>query len=136
VFELQNKRAVVDSLGVCVIGTRAIGLEEMVRILEVTVGLRVTQAELLGIGERIYNLERLLAVREGTSRKDDTLPPRIFEETLKSGPAADIRLERVKFESMLDEYYELRDWDRGGKPTETKLKGLGIPKLLGQWNEG
>ncbi len=126
VFELQNARAVVDSLGVCVFGTRAIGVNEMINILAVTTGRNLSEKKLLGIGERIYNLERVLAVRDGISREDDTLPPRVFEEKLHGieGP----RLGKEQFELMLSEYYSMRGWGQDGNPKGKNLDELIIKK--------
>jgi len=128
VFDLQNTRAVVDSMGVCVFGSRAIGVEDMVKILSLTAGVNLSANELIGIGERVYNLERMLAIRDGISRRDDTLPPRIFDEKLHGidGP----KLERRHFEQMLDEYYEIRGWSMDGKPRREKLEELGLIDFL------
>jgi aldehyde:ferredoxin oxidoreductase len=130
VFELQNARAAMDSLGVCIIGSRAIGVEEMERVLAVTTGWNLSVKDLLKAGERIYNLERLLAVREGISRKDDILPARLLNETLPNGPAKGVKLGEKDFNRMLDEYYEIRGWDTKGRPKREKLEEFGIPKLL------
>lgn len=84
-------------------------------------------------GERIVNLTRIINLREGMTAKDDTLPPRIFEDPLKSGPAAGRVVKREDFEKMLKEYYKLRKYDDEGRPTPERLKELGmedvIPKL-------
>lgn len=130
VMDLQNQRAAVDSLGVCVIATRAIGVEEMARIMTSTTGWGFTVEKIVQAGERIYNLERLLAVREGVRRKDDTLPQRLLTETLRKGPCKGVELTERALGEMLDEYYRLRGWDRSGKPTKAKLQKLGIPRLL------
>ncbi len=128
VSDMQNARAVVDSLGVCVFGTRAIGNEEMVKILATVAGWNLSVSDLLKVGERIYNVERAIAVREGTSRKDDTLPQRIFEEPLPE--LKDKKFTKKDLDKMLDEYYSIRGWDNNGKPKEEKLKELDIPGLL------
>jgi len=128
VIRLQNERAVVDSSGVCVFGGRVIRIPEIRKMLQVVVGWSVSEMELMQIGERIYNLERLLAVRDGISRKDDTLPPRLLSEPIPELPES--RLTLAELERMLDEYYRLRGWDREGRPTEEKLKELGLPELL------
>jgi aldehyde:ferredoxin oxidoreductase len=129
VFDMQNTRAVIDSLGVCIFGTRAIGIEEMRKIIQVIVGWSFSPDELKRAGERIYNLERMLAVRDGISRKDDTLPPRLLEEKLPEldGPP----LSKENLDKMLDEYYEIRGWDSKGKPTSKKLKELQLTELEG-----
>ncbi|HID60839.1 MAG TPA: aldehyde ferredoxin oxidoreductase, partial [Hadesarchaea archaeon] len=127
VVDLQNLRAVEDSFGVCVMGRKAIGEKELVRILAVTTGWNVSVDGLLTAGERIYNLERVIAVRDGVSRKDDILPQRIVEG---ASPNLRSRIGGENFDGMLDEYYSLRGWDENGKPTCEKLEELGLPDLL------
>ena len=34
------------------------------------------------------------------------------------------------FKLALDEYYEIRGWDKGGRPTVEKLKALGIENSI------
>ncbi len=128
VSDMQNARAVVDSLGVCVFGTRAIGNEEMVKILATVAGWNLNVSDLLRIGERIYSVERAIAVRDGISRKDDTFPQRIFEEPLPE--FKDRKFTKRDLDRMLDEYYSIRGWDKDGKPKKEKLKELEVPGLL------
>jgi aldehyde:ferredoxin oxidoreductase len=81
-------------------------------------------------GERIVNLTRVISVLEGVSRKDDTLPKRVFHEPLKSGPGAGRVLKREDFEIMLNDYYKLRGWDEQGRPTAKKLKELQMDDIM------
>jgi len=76
----------------------------------------------LEIGERIYNLTRLFNLREGFSRSDDRLPERLKEPREDTG----WKIDEVDFETMLGEYYSLRGWDEGGKPTPKTLERLQI----------
>jgi len=124
VVSLQNERAVIDSMGVCVFGSRVIHLKEIREMLRHIVGWDLDERELLHIGERIYNVERLIAVRDGISRKDDTLPHRLLSEPLPEIPES--RLTKADLDQMLDEYYRLRGWDLDGRPTDEKLEELGI----------
>lgn len=78
------------------------------------------------IGERIWNLIRLYNTREGLARKDDTMPERISKEALLEGKAQGHVVKQEDFVRMLDEYYKLRGWDGEGRPTEEKLKQLGL----------
>jgi aldehyde:ferredoxin oxidoreductase len=80
------------------------------------------------VAERIYNMERAFNVREGLSRKDDSLPQRILTEELQKGLAEGQRVR--KQDAFLDQYYDLRGWDRRGIPTENKLKELGLGDLV------
>jgi len=38
------------------------------------------------------------------------------------------RLDRKKFDKMLDEYYEFHGWDKNGVPTREALSKLGLDK--------
>lgn len=78
------------------------------------------------IGERIWNLERAFLVREGFSRKDDSLPERVQKEPLrtKGGPGEGEVVRTL--DAFLDEYYALRGWTPEGVPTPQKLKELGL----------
>ena len=59
-----------------------IGIREMIRQLE-SMLLAITghdfAPELMTIGERISNQERMILAREGVGRQDDALPPRMRE---------------------------------------------------------
>ncbi len=76
------------------------------------------------IGERIWNLIRMFNVREGLTRKDDTIPYRIANDPLKGGKADGHVVTLEDLNKMLDEYYKLRGWDKEGRPTKEKLKEL------------
>jgi aldehyde:ferredoxin oxidoreductase len=76
------------------------------------------------IGERILCLERSFNVREGFSRKDDTLPARMLTEPLKNaGPATG---QVIKLDKLLDEYYDALGYSSQGIPTEEKLRQIGL----------
>ncbi len=77
------------------------------------------------VGERIVCLERLFNVREGFSRKDDTLPDRMLKEPLiNAGPATGQIVRNL--DRLLDEYYDTLGYTREGIPTPEKLKQLGL----------
>ena len=61
-------------------------------------------------------------IREGFSRKDDTLPYRTLNEPLPDGPAKGQCIGEENLNRMLDEYYLARGWDLTGTPTEETLK--------------
>ncbi len=87
------------------------------------------EGELLKIGERIYNLERVFNIREGFSRKDDTFPARMLNEPLKNAGRAEGQIIR-KPEVRLDEYYQFRGWDKNGVPTREKLGMLDLGEIV------
>ena len=79
------------------------------------------------IGERANNLCRCFNAREGMTKKEDYLPARFVEEALPDGPSKGQRISEEELASMLEDYYELRGWDKeSGNPRKEKLKELGL----------
>ncbi len=113
----QNLNAAIDSLVLCKFTAFAMTEVEYAKLLSAATGEDYRSEDILRIGERIYNLERLFNVRAGIDGKYDTLPPKIF-----NGAHA---LSKEIFQEMLKEYYEFREWD-DGVPRESKLRSLGI----------
>jgi aldehyde:ferredoxin oxidoreductase len=108
----------------------AIGYPNMSRLLSAATGWNVSENELKLMGERIWNLTRLINAREGFIRKDDSLPKRIATDPLPEGKAKGYVVKREDFQKMLDEYYKLRGWDREGRPSKEKLEQLGLSTQL------
>ncbi|MEE9491496.1 MAG: aldehyde ferredoxin oxidoreductase C-terminal domain-containing protein, partial [Dehalococcoidia bacterium] len=106
-----------------------IDLELMGKMLVAALGVPLFESEdyLWHVGEKVYNLERCFNIREGFTRKDDTLPKRMYTEPLKGG----IRDGEVirKPDTIIDEYYDARGWDRNGIPTRETLARLGLEKV-------
>jgi aldehyde:ferredoxin oxidoreductase len=97
-------------------------------ILNAVTGIGITENDVLPIGERIVNVERAYNVREGIRRKDDTLPRRFLKEPLPSGSS---KGHVHQLETMLNDYYDLRDWDRKtGIPTDKKFEELGLQDMI------
>lgn len=127
--------AITDSVGTCKFQTvfcavHAPKWKEFSKLIHLATEMKLSKAQLMEIGERIYTVERLFNLREGFSRKDDNLPERYFREPTPIGlPAArNKRIDREKFNKMLDEYYELHGWDNNGIPTTETLKKLHLDK--------
>jgi len=95
-------------------------------LVNAATGMHLTADEIQQVGERVNNVARLFNGREGFSRKDDTLPKRIMTEAIKAGGSAGQLISQQDLDTMLDEYYEARGWDKNGKPTPAKLKELGL----------
>ncbi len=119
----QDLTALVDSAGLCLFITFALGNPEISEQLRTATGIKMTDDEFLLAGERVWNLERLFNLKAGFSKKDDTIPKRLLEEPMKGGPH---KGRVVELDKMLPEYYELRGWDEDGIPTPEKLAQLGI----------
>jgi aldehyde:ferredoxin oxidoreductase len=133
---IQDNRAYVDSLGLCTVVRGSMNFRDKPKgdVLKAVTGYDFTP-ELMEIGARIYNLERMILNREGIRRKDDLLPERITKETVPSGPTQGRILTEEMYDVMLDEYYEARGWDGDGVPTPETIRKLGLDELL-SWDEG
>jgi aldehyde:ferredoxin oxidoreductase len=119
----QNLYAAMDSLVVCKFIGYNVGEEYLSRLLNAVTGLQYDSEDIMGIGERIYTLERAFNSREGFGRQDDSLPRRFLEEPLKTGGSRD---SVVHLEEMLRDYYAIRGWDSEGTPTRKTLEELGL----------
>ncbi len=121
----QDLIATIDSLGICLFVTFALSPRQLVSLTYALTGSPEVSSgdKLVTIGERIYNLTRLFNLREGFTYKDDTLPPRLLSEALSAGPA---KGQVVPLDTMVREYYLVRQWDAEGCPTPEKLASLGL----------
>ncbi|MEN8171827.1 MAG: aldehyde ferredoxin oxidoreductase family protein [Chloroflexota bacterium] len=122
----QNSSAVIDSLVYCKFANMAVAEEFFARTLTAVSGQTFSADDLMKVGERVWNLERLYNLREGFSRKDDTLPDRLLSEPIAEGPSKGFT---VNLDPMLEEYYQFRGWDENGVPKPEKLKELELDDL-------
>jgi aldehyde:ferredoxin oxidoreductase len=117
------------------------------QIVSAVLGNGIGEQELYGIGERTFNLQRAILVREGhCGRKFDTLPDHFFNlpvqydqanaDCLVPGKGGEIVsrkgavVDRREFEKMKDEYYQLRGWDVAtGLQTRRTLEKLGLAEV-------
>ena len=132
-YETQKFFRVIDSLCCClfVYGTVFVYyLPELIKIVNGVTGWDVTGAELMYAGERCYNMMRIFNQREGFTRKDDTLPERMFEP-FKGGPSKGAHIPKAEFEAALNDYYQIAGWDlETGNPGEGKIKQLGLQEWV------
>lgn len=69
---------------------------------------------------------RAFNMREGFSRKDDTLPKKFFKPLVGTGPTAGVAIDKEEFEKALDLYYQLMSWTNDGLPTRANFVDLGV----------
>lgn len=97
-------------------------------------GWEQSPQEIMKSAERVWNLQKLLNVREGFSRSDDVFPDRWFEPLKVRGEERVIRdyfgqktLTREDLEQELYAYYDERGWDNDTSvPTDKKMIELGL----------
>ncbi|MFY1111855.1 MAG: aldehyde ferredoxin oxidoreductase family protein [Methanosarcinaceae archaeon] len=144
----ENLTALLDSLSFCPYSVFALNEGTCSDLLLSATGKQLSPAELLKIGEGIWNLERLFNLKAGFTRADDTLPERLLEAFGKKrgGKGNDdeegdrtVALEETvapegngtgiplpDFETALLEYYHFRGWDDDGVPLARKLEEVGL----------
>jgi aldehyde:ferredoxin oxidoreductase len=108
-----------------------VSAENMAMYYKAVTGLPADADWLKGVGVRIWNLVRAFNVREGFSKKDDTMPDRMETEPLPSGKTQGKFVSREAFDKMLSEYYELWGWDEQGRPTRKTLEDAGLSEIVG-----
>ena len=124
VKEFEDAFGLFDAIGGCKFMGMVLASEDWASLIEKLLGYEFSKEDFAKMGERLYNLARVYNIREGATRADDTLPPRMLEEPMPDGPA---KGETVNLDPLLDAYYEYRGWDKEtGKPTKEKLKELGL----------
>ncbi len=122
----QDLAALYDSLVICIfIPIHGMSLTEIAQQLNNIKGSDYGPEELMEIGERIVNLQRLINVKDGISRKDDRLPAKMFHPSQKNFRSGQVP---EPFETSLLQFYKLRGWDQNGFPQKEKLDELGIKK--------
>jgi aldehyde:ferredoxin oxidoreductase len=132
VIDIENLYTIIDSLIVCKFsrGVYFKEFEDLARYYDVATGIDMNAEELKKAGERINVLGRLFNIREGLTRKDDNLPPKVMstpipDDTVSKGSY----VTQKELDFMLDDYYAERGWTREGVPTIEKLKELSLEDL-------
>lgn len=123
---IEDVMTLYDMVGVCKFSRHFYFVEELTDFFKAVNGFKLRSKDLLLAGERVYNLEKAFNYREGFTRKDDVLPPRIMEEPIKNGPSQGSFIPKEELDLMLDDYYRERGWTKEGIPTRTKLEELGL----------
>ena len=127
VMDDEDLYAVIDSMIICKF-TRTIWkvYDDIAKVYTQVSGIPMTSEEMGKAGERINNLARIFNIREGLTRKDDNLPPRVMKDPIPDGVGKGSVVTQEDLDIMLDSYYEARGWTEMGVPKEWKLEELGL----------
>ncbi|MBW2672879.1 MAG: aldehyde ferredoxin oxidoreductase family protein [Deltaproteobacteria bacterium] len=129
-IDSEHNTALGDSLVICrFIQERAFGVrptDAYIPALRAVTGWTIDLEELKALGERIYNLERIINVKRGANRSTAMLPYRVMNEPVPDGPCRGKYVPKAQLDKMLDSYYRLRGWDRNGVPLNGTLSRLGL----------
>ena len=130
--ESEDRAAVLDSLTLCKFIRRCFDdlYGEAADLYRLVTGWELSAEDLRAAGERINTLKKLFNIREGWTRADDTLPPRLLSEPLASGPGAGEGLTRDELDTMIAGYYAARGWTEEGLVPPEAVARLGLDELL------
>lgn len=121
----QDYAFLLDSLvDCCFMQISGLSLSETCKALGAITGEEYTAQSALQIGERAFNMQRLMNIQDGLTRDDDRLPGQVLRPA-SSGPRAG-KTPSDGFAEALEEYYLARGWTWEGVPTEEKAAELGL----------
>jgi len=95
VVDLENALTMFDSIGACKFMGILLPAEDYVDLIATATGWRFGVDDFRECGERIFNLMRVFCVREGITRKADSLPKRLMGDPLPDGPAKGMVIEKT-----------------------------------------
>ncbi|MCX8150519.1 MAG: aldehyde ferredoxin oxidoreductase family protein [Candidatus Bathyarchaeota archaeon] len=133
VRDMEDVYALIDSFIVCKFsrGTYYKELSDMAKLYSLVTGYEMNPEAVKKAGERINTIARVINVREGLSRKDDTLPWKVMNQPIPDdGPVKGAVVTQDELDLLLDDYYQARGWTPDGVPTAEKLKELGMEDLV------
>jgi len=119
----QNLTACIDSLGVCLFTSFALGAEHYATMYNTIVGDRLSADDMAAAGERIWNIERMFNLAAGIDPSEDTLPKRLLSDPIPEGASKGAV---NQLDQLLPGYYAERGWGADGRPTDEKLTALGL----------
>jgi aldehyde:ferredoxin oxidoreductase len=132
VKDQEDIYAIIDSLIICknARGTLKNELFELAKLYGLITGTEISSEQIKIAGERINTIAKLINIREGLSRKDDTLPWKVMNNPIpEDGPVKGAVVTKDELDLLLDDYYYARGWTLEGVPTKAKLQELGLEEF-------
>ncbi|MDR0447890.1 MAG: aldehyde ferredoxin oxidoreductase family protein [Treponema sp.] len=128
-FMYQNTSMLYNNLTLCkfMVNIGGLTITDIAKGFEYATGIKYSNLELLETAKRGIALQRLINVRDGITRANDTLPPKMRQAAIIGGRAGKAP---VNFDKMLMDYYKLRGWNDSGIPTAESLKNLGLDDYI------
>jgi len=99
--------------------------EQITQALEGITGWPISSYKLMKTVERGMTLARIFNLREGFSRRDDTLPRRFASSPAESNLKG-VGVDPEKLSEAQKLYYQMLGWDESGVPTYARLVELNI----------
>jgi len=135
---VEDFYTVVTAMGICEYRSHHLDWPILGELFSSATGLEVDGEHMKRAGERIWNLFKVINVREGFQRKHDRFPLQWLEpirgedgQILEVATCEGRPITMETFNTMLDEYYAERGWElETGTPSRQKLEELGISDII------
>jgi aldehyde:ferredoxin oxidoreductase len=103
-----------------------LGVERMSTALKCVAGWDLKAEDLSNMGKRILTMKRMLNIRRGVTRADDTLPSLLLQPLKEGGTEGNV----PDMEVLLKGAYAELGWDSGtGLPTRETIARLGLDSV-------
>jgi aldehyde:ferredoxin oxidoreductase len=136
----ENLVALFNSLVTCMFGSATqflmvgFGPSTYSNILNKITGWDTNYDELMKIGERVFNLQRLFNYRiKGWDSRNDVFADKRAYEPAQMGI---YKGKAVPWSEVLEEYYSIRGWSRDGIPSKDKITELDLEDVAKKLNLG
>ncbi len=130
-MDYEDYMATFDSLILCkfIRGVFQDFYTEASQLYTLVTGIEMKADELRNAGERIINLKKAYNIREGWTRKDDHLPPRVMKDPISEGVSKGSLVTQEELNLLLDDYYTVRGWTKEGFLPKQKLVELKLDDI-------
>lgn len=112
-IQFENRLTIFNTFILCVFFRDLYQWEDLIPLIKALTGWEYTQQELEEMANNIVTLTRQFNAREGATKQQDTLPPKLFNEPINDGQNI---ITREELQILVDNYYRLRGWDDQGYP--------------------
>ena len=122
---------VCNSFGVCIWNSaiwdvEMVDVPQLAELYSAATGWETSVEDLRKLTMKQLNLEKAFNLRfTDFDRKDDMPTPRDLNEPVPTGDLAGFKIDEARWNGMLDDYYDVHDWDRKTSfPTRKALTDL------------
>lgn len=116
-LDFEDRLTIFDSLILCRFFRDIYPWEKLLTMIVLTTGMALTPPELQHVAARVTDNTRRFNIREGLTAAHDRLPKRLTKERLENGS----RITHEEMETLVQNYYQLRGWNKDGIPPATEI---------------
>jgi aldehyde:ferredoxin oxidoreductase len=132
----EDFNSLTNCLGICELwpAMRLVNASILSDLYSAVTGIQINLQNMKLVGERVYNLYKLVNAREGFKRAEDAFPKAWLTPISTPDGMQQLTdyyrkhiITEADIKRLLDDYYDERGWDKkSGIPTREKLNQLGL----------